>query len=155
MLDAMTGAVSALHTVVEITQGLLALKTDTVVSAKVFELNRVIFDLNDKLLAAQTEHSAILGRVRDLEAQVANFKHWEKEKKRYDLKELVPGTLVYRIKPTAQKGEPVHDLCAHGYQQGIKSILQYNGSAKSHHSLLCPHCKTSFLIDQRKTLLTG
>jgi hypothetical protein len=155
MIDAITGALSGLKTAAEITQALLALKTDAIVSAKVSELNRAIFDLTGKLLSVQVEQSAQLRRVRDLEAQIAEFKHWEKEKKRYELKELVPGTLVYRVKPVAQKGEPVHDLCPHCYQQGVKSILQYSGRTKSHHSKSRPHCHASFLLDPRKMFFTG
>lgn len=145
MMDTIAGAFSGLKAASEITQGLIALKTDAAVSSKAVELNRVIFDVQQQLFSSQTERTALQSRIRELEAEVMKLENWKNEQQRYELKELAPGTLVYRLKPTMENGEPVHDLCPHCYQKGVKSILQKNGVDRHHHSWLCPDCKTIFL----------
>ncbi|NWK80350.1 hypothetical protein [Aquitalea sp. LB_tupeE] len=151
MMDVIAGAFGTLKTASDIAQGLLALKTDTAVSTKALELNRVIADVQQQLFTAQTDYATVLRRVQDLEAQIVQFKDWQHEKQRYQLYELAPATLVYRVKPDMQNGEPVHDLCPNCYQDGIKSILQNNGYVKSHDSLTCPRCQTVLLLPPSKT----
>lgn len=147
MMDAIAGAFATLKGAADITQGLLSLKTDTAVSTKVVELNRVIAEVQSQLFAAQADYATVLGRVRDLEAQIVKLEHWAHEKERYQLHELVPGTLVYRIKPAMQGAEPVHDLCPSCYQGGVKSILQAAGVKEGCHAFRCPHpqCGAVFL----------
>jgi Zn finger protein HypA/HybF involved in hydrogenase expression len=144
MIETITGALTGVGAALEITKSMLAIKVDSAVSAKVAELDRIMLDIMQKLLTSQTEQSTLLSRVRELEAEIAHFEDWESETQRYELKELVPGTLVYRLKPGMENKEPVHDLCPHCYQQGIKSILQDNGFDKAWHVFICPHCKTIF-----------
>jgi len=145
MMDVITGAFGGLKTAAELTQGLLALKTDAAVSAKVIELNGVISGVQQQLFTAQADYSTLSSRIRELEAEVANFKNWEEEKQRYQLHQLAPGTLVYRVKPTMQGSEPNHDLCPNCYEHGVKAILQYSGYEKGHKSFSCPRCKALFL----------
>lgn len=147
MMDTVAGAFGALKGAAEITQALLALKTDAAVTTKAIELNRIICDVQQQLLTTQADYSAILRKVDNLESEVADLKRWEQEKERYGLHELAPGTLVYRVKPAMQGGEPVHDLCPNCYQQGIKSILQNNGVQGWHETKICPrpNCKATFL----------
>ena len=143
-LTMITGLFGSLKTAAEITQGLLALKTDAAVSAKVVELNGVISDVQQRLFAAQADYATLTSRIRELEAEVADFKNWEQEKQRYQLHELAPGTLVRRIKPAMQGTEPMHDLCPNCYEQGIKSILQRASSKGFFHNFCCPRCKSEF-----------
>lgn len=145
MLDTISGAFNALKGAHDITQGLLALKTDAAVSSKAVELNRIIADVQAQLFAAQADHAAVLSRVRELETQIAQLEHWAHEKERYQLHQLAPGTLVYRVKPTVQGAEPVHDLCPNCYQKGIKSILQSASIQNGHHAFRCPECAAVYL----------
>ena len=138
-------ALTSISTALEIAKSIHALTVDTAVSAKVFELQRVMSEIVQQLLASQSEQAALSRRIHDLEAQVARFENWDGEKQRYELKELAPGTLVYRTKPGMENGEPVHDLCPHCYQQGVKSILQRSGFAQGCVTHTCPHCQTSFI----------
>jgi Zn finger protein HypA/HybF involved in hydrogenase expression len=145
MLEAIVGAYHGIKTAAEITQSLLELKTDAAVTAKAVELNGVIIDVQGKLLETQTQYSSVIGRVNELEAEIVRFKDWENEKQRYHLQQLVPGTLVYRLKPGMENGEPPHELCPHCYQQRVKSILQGTGTSQGREMFVCPHCKFSFI----------
>ncbi|HRQ57649.1 MAG TPA: hypothetical protein PLN31_09530 [Azoarcus taiwanensis] len=141
MIDAITGAFTGIKAAAEVTQGLLALKTDAAVSAKAVELNRVIFDVQQQLIAIQADYAAVVARERDLEAQIGKLKDWAHDKQRYELHELAPRTLVYRVKPGMKGAEPMHDLCPRCYQEGIKSILQAAGVKEGCHALKCPEPK--------------
>lgn len=145
MISELSAAYTSLKTTAQIAQGLLALKTDAAISSKVVELNAAILDTQSQLFSAQAKESALLGRVSELEAKVARLEGWEDEKQRYELRELAPGTLVYRVKPAMQGCEPPHDLCPNCYQEGVKSILQNSGIKAWCHSVTCPKCETTFL----------
>lgn len=145
MMDMIAGAFGTLKTASDITQGLLALKTDAAVSAKAVELNRIIFEVQQQLFAAQTDYAAITSRVRDLESQIAQFKNWEHEKQRYELHELAPGTLVYRLKESEQGSEPIHHICPNCYEQGFRSLIQASKSPSFHEHFTCPKCNANFI----------
>ena len=145
MMDLISGAFTTLKTAADITQALVALKTDAAVSAKAVELNGVIFSVQQQLFAAQNEHAALVNQIRDLESQIANLKNWAQEKERYQLQEVTRGTFVYRIKPEMKGEEPSHDLCANCYAQGVKSIVQYAGSKGWVRNYSCPRCKAHFM----------
>jgi hypothetical protein len=74
--------------------------------------------------SAQSDQFALLERVHELEQQVTDLKAWEKEKQRYELKQLAPGAFCYALKADASGSEPPHRVCAACYQHGKKSILQ-------------------------------
>lgn len=142
MMDMIAGAFGTLKTASEITQGLLALKTDAAVSSKAVELNRVIFEVQHQLFTAQTDYAAVLTRVGELEAQITQLESWETEKQRYQLHELAPASLVYRIKSDMKlDGEPQHDICPNCYEKGQKAILQFSGIEELHPKLSCPICQ--------------
>ncbi|WP_181297015.1 hypothetical protein [Pseudomonas sp. Q2-TVG4-2] len=124
MMDWVMGAYGGIKAATDITQSMLTLKTDAAVTTKVVELNGVLLGLQGQLNSAHAEHTALASRIRDLEAEVTQFKNWEEEKERYQLHKFPAGTLGYRIKPAMQGAEPPHDLCANCYQNGVKSILQ-------------------------------
>jgi len=149
MLDVIAGAFGALKGAADITQGLIALKTDVAVSGKAIELNQIIAGVQQQLFSAQLEFSTVQGRIRELEAELTRFKNWESEKARYQLVELAPSTFVRRLKAEMANGEPVHDVCPNCYEQGMRSILQKNAVVKGHHSFLCPHCQAVFLGEVR------
>lgn len=152
MIDSIAGAFGALKGAAEITQGLLALKTDTAVSTKVVELNRIIAEVQHQLFAAQADYAAAVGREHELKAKIVQLENWSHEQERYQLHQLAPGTLVYRVKPAMQGAEPVHDLCTHCYQEGVKSILQNGGMQGSHRAVKCPRCNTTYLGERVEAL---
>lgn len=124
MIDAISGALSAVTSIRALSKELSQAKTETEIAAKTRDLNERLGDALDQLIAAQTEHLALLGEKADLEAEILKLHDWAHEKQRYQLHQTPAGSFVYRLKPGMEGGEPPHDLCANCYQQGIKSILQ-------------------------------
>jgi hypothetical protein len=95
-------------------------------------------------IAAQTREATLLGRVSDLEKEVASFETWNAEKERYELKQLARGgpAFAYAIKADAKGSEPFHCICATCYQRRIKSILQFSKAlfGSDEKIIKCPAC---------------
>jgi Zn finger protein HypA/HybF involved in hydrogenase expression len=106
--------------------------------------NAVAIELQEKILAAQEQQTALVQRVSELEKEMARFETWEAEKKRYSLAQFVPGTVAYILKRSEANGEPGHALCANCYDRGKKSVLQFNGETfLPKFAYVCPSCKYS------------
>jgi hypothetical protein len=112
--------------------------------------NAAVIELQEKILSAQQEQSALVERIRELEAEVASFEKWEIEAKRYKLTDFGGNTLAYALKPEAASGEPSHRICPKCYEDQTKSILQYRTTtAYGQERYSCPNCKTEFDFGHR------
>lgn len=141
------GAFESTKSIYNGVQVMLELKEAAAVRAKAAELLALVTDTQGKLFSVQTDYAAAASRIRELEAQVVALENWEKEKQRYALHNLGPGTFVYRLKADSQGEEPIHDLCPCCYEQGVKSILQSAGYANMRTRFTCPKCKTMYQGD--------
>jgi hypothetical protein len=86
--------------------------------------NAAVIELQEKILAAQAQQTALIERVGELEKEVARFETWETEKQRYKLERLPDGGVVYALKESESGGEPPHRICASCYQERRRSFLQ-------------------------------
>lgn len=146
MLDWMMGAYSGVKAASDITQSMLALKTDAAVTTKVVELNGVLMGLQSQLYAAQMERAALSGRIAELEAKVASYETWEQEKQRYQLHQFAEGGFAYALTQEMRGSEPTHYICSRCYEDGIKSILQ-RGNDGWFRALVCHRCSSVVRTD--------
>ncbi|MER8767302.1 hypothetical protein [Mesorhizobium sp. M0590] len=102
--------------------------------------NNAVMDLQDRIMTAQTAYATLAGSVSELEAQVRRFETWEAEKQRYQLEELPPGILMYRLKSGMENGEPPHKICANCYNKGVKSLLHNTGTYNGRTHWKCHSC---------------
>ena len=102
---------------------------------------RASIELQEKILAAQAQQSALVERIGNLEKEVARFETWEAEKQRYGLTEVGDGVVTYVLKPSMGGSEPPHCICSECYQHGQKSIIQATGNFYGSVMLACPRCK--------------
>lgn len=110
-------------------------------ASKIMELQSTIMDVQSRAIEIQTTHSAQIDRIRLLETEIASFKEWNADKKRYELQESRDGVFVYTLKEYMQNGEPAHSICPDCYQSSIKSILQtIIRSPGMTRVLLCQQC---------------
>jgi len=88
-------------------------------------VNAAVIDLQSKILSAQEEYSTLLGKVAELETEVARLKAWDGEKQRYELKKQGDTeVLAYTLKEGVEPAEPAHSICPDCYQRRQKSLLQ-------------------------------
>ena len=135
---------SAVKALTDLVKIMVGLRDSAKLLEATVEFNQHILSVQGALLAAQSEQTTLIERVRALEKEIADLKAWEAEKQRYELKEVAPRKFAYLLKPDAQAAEPPHWICASCYQKGQKSILQgepFFGGGWTHS---CPLCKAQF-----------
>ncbi|WP_260602896.1 hypothetical protein [Pseudomonas aeruginosa] len=147
MMDTLSGALTAVTSVLTLSKDISNAKTDHEIAIKTGELNERLGQVLEMLITAQTSYLALLEEKRQLETELLKFKDWAHEKERYQLHQTEAGGLVYRIKPEMQGAEPTHEICADCYQKGIKTILQpcTEGWYKA---LRCHPCKSVVHVER-------
>jgi len=103
--------------------------------------NAAVIELQEHILTAQQTQSALTEQISQLEKEVAGFEAWDREKERYELKELEPGSFAYALKEDVKGAEPTHYLCTSCYENEKKQILQGSTSGFGTRHLACPTCK--------------
>jgi rubrerythrin len=143
-----SGAMSAMKVVSATAKAMVAIHDASVLRTKVVELNTQIQSAQSSALAALSDQFALLERVGKLEKEIADFKDWEREKQRYEMKRVQPGAVVYALKEQEQGTEPAHWICAACYQRGEKSILQAGREHFQHDTEWpCPTCKAGIFVN--------
>lgn len=110
--------------------------------------NAAVIELQEKILAAQMQQTALVDHVGKLEKEVAELKAWDADKERYQLTEIgYEGTFAYSLKKGMEASEPDHKLCANCYNQGQKSILQQETRAPGRvEVLVCQRCSADIYL---------
>jgi len=148
MLNEITAALGSLKAATDILGGMVALKNQSEVQAKVVELTNVIINLQHQLLGMQAEHATQTGRQAELEAQLRELSEWAVNKAHYRLHRFDAGGFVYRYKAQDDDDSAPHDLCTQCFEKHIKSILQAAEPEGWHKALRCPHCSSVVLVER-------
>ena len=112
--------------------------------------NGAIIELQEHIVSARGQQTALTERISELEKEVAEFETWEAEKHRYELKELARGFVAYVLKEPERQTSTAHAICTNCYERRFKSILQSNGAPRVHdHAFNCPSCKASFACQSK------
>lgn len=132
--------VATLKTAADLVSSFNKLKSETELLQAKSELLQLIYQARIDIMELQAEQTALLSRCADLENQLLERENFAHEKQHCRLHRFESGGLVYRFQPTSGGNIPVHDLCTHCYQRGIKSILQFSGYLDDFHKYTCPAC---------------
>jgi hypothetical protein len=130
----------------DIAIGLSNIHTSAEVNAKAIELQRIILSLLGDAVSAQSEQSAMVHRISDLEKEIADIKAWEETKQRYELHQPMAGTFVYTLKVQSRGTEPTHWICTNCYEDSRRSILQIQSSGHGTDHFVCPRCKAAIFV---------
>ncbi|MEF8708269.1 MAG: hypothetical protein V5B38_05035 [Candidatus Accumulibacter propinquus] len=132
------GTISGLRFASDIAKSFLELKSISDVQGKVIELQSAILSAQSSALASHSEQASMVEEIRTLKEEIARVKAWETQKNRYALKRPWDGATVYALKESMSNGEPAHWICAHCYENGKRSILQYRPGLRSFSEYACP-----------------
>lgn len=122
-------------------KSILELRDTAKIHEKIMELRGMIMEAQGQAISAQAEGLTLVGRIRDLEAEIVKLKDWDRDAQRYELKEPAPGVFTYAVKEAMRGEQPAHQLCAHCYQDRFKSILNQEILAPGMtYILACDHC---------------
>jgi cell division protein FtsB len=154
MMDWVAGAVASAKTMGDIAKSLLTIRDESVIKARVFELNSTLMDLQQQIMAAQREQMALLDEVSELKKDLRHSQQSLSDQQdrlqvldRYELLNVGPGKVIYQLKPVLRNEEPEHFCCTNCYDGGRRSVM-----TGSHHagdgflSFFCPSCKYSIRV---------
>jgi hypothetical protein len=110
-MGAVSGLMTSLRAVVEITKAMKDIDSAIALQTKTFELTREIMSAQSYAMEAMAAQSALLDRVRQLEEEKTKLDAWESEKQRYEVQNVDRGFFAYVLKPGMENGEPPHALC--------------------------------------------
>jgi len=140
------GAITSLQTASDIAKSFLKLKSIADNQGKVIELQSAILAAQTSALAAQSEQSSMIQRIRDLEEEIARVKAWKETAERYQLVSPWTGAFVYALKKQSGSTEPPHWLCQKCYEDGNKSILQRAADSAVTWAYNCSRCNTKLWL---------
>jgi hypothetical protein len=136
---------TALSGALDITKGMLSLKSQAELSSFAIDLNSKLIDAQQAIFAVNDERQKLLDKIRELEKRIEQAEDWAVEKGRYQLISPWPGrpVSVYHLKKASANGEEPHWLCPNCFQQRRKSVLNTNQKKGERVHLVCGICKTS------------
>lgn len=109
--------------------------------------NLAVADLLDKLITARENQQTLLDRVGALEAEIAGFKDWERERQRYELNPIPGGVVAYMLKPAERGEQPPHWVCPQCFAQAKLSYFQPTGAMIHRLSVFkCGGCQTAISV---------
>ncbi len=133
-----SSAVAAGQALLQVAKKALQHATQVEAKAVAAELVDRIVDLQAKLLAAQAQMEELDRARQEAQHKLVEKEEWEREKQRYELRELAPGILVRAPKEPKPPGEPDHYLCPHCFDENRKSLLQRPSTG--HTNYKCHRC---------------
>jgi Zn finger protein HypA/HybF involved in hydrogenase expression len=152
-ITSISSALASIKAAKDIAQSMVNLRDTAAMQAKIIEFQSKILDAQSAASSAQEERATLIERVRNLEQEVARFKQWDTDKQRYELKNWGQGAFACVLKVDATPPEPPHALCVTCYDNGKKSILQFNGQVRiPEMAWHCPSCKAKVMAHSRVLL---
>lgn len=127
MLAELTAGYQATKATLDIAKGIQALKTEAEINSAVIDIQRLTIEAQQNLMQAQASHTSLVGRVAQLEEEIANLKDWSAERECYQLVDVYRGAFAFMPKPGMERGQPAHWLCTNCFDQGRKSYMQFKG----------------------------
>jgi rubrerythrin len=105
--------------------------------------NTAVADLGEQIISAQTRYAASVEQVRDLEEKLRSFETWEREKQRYDLKDLGWGAFAYMLKPPERGSQPPTWKCTNCYEHDRIATMQNIMVKGTGQTWTCPSCRST------------
>ena len=143
------GAVAAgLKPAINLAQTLLDLVGTGKGRKEALELYGQIVSAHQGAMAAQEAQTLLIKEKQALEAELARFETWDRQKERYELKPMGEGSFVYAVKESERGGEPPHTICPNCYEHGRRSILQSTGIGRQSGTerLHCLACEATITV---------
>ena len=116
--------------------------------AAVSEVNTKLLQANDVALHSQEKQSVLAAKVNDLEKEITCLKDWERERERYELRQVARGVFVRVEKGVTGNWQSAYKFCATCFEQNSKAPLQQEKIQVGRRlSLTCHRCKSKVIFD--------
>ena len=139
------GAIGALKGASEIVSGLIGVRDQAILQAKVIDLQRAILEAMSSAAAAQSQQMGMMEELRGLREQIEAFEDWKTVETRYVLKDFGSQTFAYQLKEATSEN-PAHLACPTCFGNRQRSILQFQGDYGGQRHFKCHSCKDEFQL---------
>lgn len=146
MYTEISAAIQSAKSLAELLKAAKSLANYNELAAAVSEVNSKLMEATAVALKSQERHAELLGRVNELEHELAEIKRVHDQSKNYTLHKFETGALAYVLEEEVA-GTPQHYICAKCADSGTHSKLQPAGncylqchtcSAKIQHKFASP-----------------
>lgn len=142
-MSAISGIITSLDAAKNIAKASMDMSSTIAIQTQLADLSAKLFDARRSALALQEEYAATLNRIAALEQECMQLRERNREKEKYDLKDVYLGSFALVRKPV--DGEPYdpHWLCQPCFEKGQNFVLQ--GRLQGRMKIwTCPNCKSEF-----------
>ena len=116
------------------------------ITADIKQLNNELLMIQSHALSALNEAQFLVSRNRDLEAENAAFKEWRNEASQYSPMEISLGIFVHSRNDDMALMKSKQKLCSNCFNQGKKSLLQFQNVEVRERSLVCHRCNHTVMF---------
>ena len=102
--------------------------------------NAAVIELQERILTAQSAQASLIEHIGELEKKVGAFEKWEREKQRYELKNVGWGAFAYVLKKDERGAAPPHWICTKCYEHDRAVTLQLMFNKGRGQVWTCPSC---------------
>lgn len=149
MLAQLGAGYDSIKTAVGLVKALSAVNTQVQINEVKINLQRLMLDAQEALLAAQELQSTHCSRISQLENEIIRLQDWSQQKQRYELVNVRHGAIAYALKIGLEDGAPPHWLCANCFDKSRKSFLQHKGQNGPEAAYGCDAYQGSFRVPFR------
>jgi hypothetical protein len=123
MIAELQAGYTAAKTAFDIASRLQKMSTDVKINEAIIGIQNAVLAAQEAVMAANEKINELSDAKAEVEKQLVQLKDWSKEASRYELKEVVPGILLYALRGDLGSTEPFHYLCPNCFENQKKSIL--------------------------------
>lgn len=156
MLEQISLALGSLNAAKDIAKGIDGLKTGVAINQAKIDLQNLILEAQQGLMAAQVAQSLAGEHIAQLEQQITQLENWEAEKQRYHLIGIGGRGFAYVHKPGMERGEAPVWLCQNCFEERHRVALQFTGDVRSVSGGLgmmarwtCGRCKSDVMVGRQ------
>ena len=142
MIEYLPQALSSLSAALNIGKSLVNINDMAKRQEALIQFNNVIIDAQSKIMASQSEKTALTAKIDELEKECMRLKNWEAERKKYARKEISTGVFAYVENDFVGNLQNAHKYCCNCFDSFKKSTLQQSDDHKPNRGrfivLICP-----------------
>jgi len=146
MISEFAAAYQSLSTVLKLAKAVHEAATQIEKNQMLLEMQGALLDLQAKLSAMQEKTDELSEANRSAEAKLAEFKKWDVEAAKYELRDLGRCVNVMALKPEFASEAAAHWLCPNCFVKKEKAYMQFEGAkSMAYFSYKCARCEYAIL----------
>jgi formate dehydrogenase maturation protein FdhE len=147
-ITTIAAGIGSLKTAFELTASISNLRDESLIKAKILELQNAILSAQSSAMEQQLLNRSLLDEIDKTRKNYAELQDSIAQLENYELVDYGDETFAYEFK--GDERTPAHKICPNCYSNGKKSILQFSYTQNDKRSLYsCQNCKAEYQLGRR------